>query len=49
MYIAIQAKCPLILSNCHEIQFCRNILEDTQILNLIKIGPVEAELFHADE
>jgi hypothetical protein len=31
-----------------KLEFSRQIFENTQILNLMKIHPVRAELFHAD-
>ena len=39
---------PLFLSDVMEREFSRQIFENTQISDLLKIHPVAAELFHAD-
>jgi hypothetical protein len=42
-------KVPLFLSDVNETWIFSIVFENIQILNFMKIRPVEAELFHADE
>jgi len=49
MYIGLHVKCRLLLSDCNETGiFSTDLPKNTQISNLIKILPVEAEFIHAD-
>jgi len=46
-YIGFQLKYPLFLSDFNQICFSRQIFENTQMLNLMKIRPEGAEFFNA--
>jgi hypothetical protein len=49
MCIGLHVKYPLFLAHFNELEYSRQIFEkNPQICNLMKIRPVEAELFHAD-
>jgi len=48
MDVGLHVKYPLFLSEFNEFEFfLENLKKNTQILNLMKICPVGAELFHA--
>jgi hypothetical protein len=49
MYIGLPVKYPLFLSDLFKLEFSRNILENNQISDFMKIIPVGAELFHATD
>jgi len=48
MHIKLHIKYPLFMSDFNEIDFSRQIFENNEILNFMKIRPMPAELFHAD-
>jgi len=49
MYIGLHVKYPLYLLDRNELEFSRQCFpKNAQILHLMKIDPVGAEMFHAD-
>jgi hypothetical protein len=44
----LHVKYSSFLSDFNELEFSRQISTNTQMSNLMKIRPVESELFHAD-
>jgi len=49
MCIDLHVKYPLFLLDCIEHDFTRQVFEENQISDFIKVRPVGAELFLADE
>jgi len=48
VHIGLHVKYPLFLSDLTTLEFSRQIFQNPQISNFMKIRPVRAELFHAD-
>ena len=48
MCVDLRVNCPLLLSDCNEINFLCIISKNVRISNVIKFHPVGDELFHAD-
>jgi hypothetical protein len=48
MYLGIHVKYPLFLTDFNQTWFSRQIFENLQTPNLMKIRPAVAELYHED-
>jgi len=48
MSVSLHVTYPLFLSDLNPLEFCRQILEQSLNVSIIKIHPVGPELFHAD-